>query len=279
MRYRYSWALLLAAALAACSGDSDPTMPEPPPPPASAGLLKDVVLSSLPSPYYHFAYDTAGRITAASYASGIRNYQVSYDGNRISEVREVAYLGNDTVPAGDRLEYFYDDAGRVAIVTYVNSNGLVYTRLAFTYDGPRLTRLERQIRVTDGFIIDKVTFLTYYADGNLLELAVHRPAIDGQPETTTVDIFERYDDGTNVDGFGLIHDEFFDHLVLLPGVQLQVNNPGRAIRTGDGTNYEVDYTYTYDDAGRPLSKSGDLLVTSGPEEGRRFRIGSVFSYY
>ncbi len=279
MPYRYSWTLILVAALAACSGDSDPITPEPPDPPAAAGLLRDVVLSNLPSPYYHFAYDTAGRITAASFASGLRKYEVAYDGGRITEMREVAYLGNDTVTAGDRLEYFYDDAGRVAVISYVNTNGLVYTRLVFTYDGERLTRIERQVKVTDGFIIDKLTALTYYADGNLLELAVRRPAIDGQPETTTVDIFERYNDGINVDGFGLIHEEFFDHLFLLPGVQLQRGNPGRAIRGGDGINFEVDYSYVYDDAHRPRSKSGNLTISNGQDAGRTFRIGSTFSYY
>jgi hypothetical protein len=44
---------------------------------------------------------------------------------------------------------------------------------------------------------------------------------------TTVDLFEQYDNKVNVDGFSLIHDDFFDHLVLLPGVQLQKGNPGR----------------------------------------------------
>ena len=131
-----------------------------------------------------------------------------------------------------------------------------------------------------GFIIDKTMSFTYHPDGNLLEITEHRPPIDGlQPEATTVDRFEQYDDKINVDGFSLIHDDFFDHLVLLPGVQLQKGNPGRQTHTGDGVNFSVDYSYTYDDKNRPLAKAGDLTITNGSDTGRKFQTSSVFSYY
>ena len=121
--------------------------------------------------------------------------------------------------------------------------------------------------------------MCYYPDGNLLDITEHLRPGDGSPETTSVEHFEQYDDKINVDGFGLIHDEFFDHLVLLPGVQLQKGNPGRETRTGDGTNFSVDYSYTYDARNRPLTKTGVATLTNGPDAGRQFQLNTVFSYY
>jgi hypothetical protein len=152
--------------------------------------------------------------------------------------------------------------------------------VVLSYDGDRLIGLERDRRVPGGFIIDKTMSMTYDVDGTLKDLTVHRPAIAGlQEEATSVEHFEQYDSGINVDGFGLIHDDFFDHLVLLPGVQLQKGNPRRESRTGDGLNYVVDYTYTYDTQNRPLSKIGALTILNGPDTGRQIQTSSVFTYY
>ena len=59
----------------------------------------------------------------------------------------------------------------------------------------------------------------------------------------------------------------------------QKGNPARVTRTGDGLNYVVDYTYTYDDKKRPLAKTGDVTFTNGPTAGQKFQTLSVFSYY
>lgn len=264
--------LVLVLAASACSRDARLST-EPPPPPGTV-LLKDDVASNLPSPFYHFEYDGSGRITAASYASGLFVYELAYAGGRLSEMR------NNTSVNHDRLVYTYDDAGRVAAVRYVDTNGVTFTLVVFTYDGQKLTGLERDRRVEGGFIIDKQMSFTYDADGNLLELTEHRPAIEGvQDDATFVDRFEQYDTGINVDGFDLIHSDFFDHLVLLPEVQLQKSNPRRQIRTGDGINFTVDFSYVYDDRNRPLTKAGDVTILNGPNSGQRVQISSVFSYY
>jgi hypothetical protein len=148
------------------------------------------------------------------------------------------------------------------------------------YAGAQLIGLERQ-RLHDGsFLVDKTMTFSYYADGNLELLTEHRPAIVGfQPETTTFDHFEQYDDRINVDGFTLLHNDFFDHLVFLPGVQLQNGNPGRVTHTGDGTNYRVDNVYAYDDQDRPLTSTGDLVILNGADAGRHFQTQSQFTYY
>ena len=264
--------LVVALAVSACSGDAHLTT-EPPPPPA-AGLLKDLVASNVPSPFYHFEYDASGKITRASYASGLYLYDLTYRGDRLSEVQ------NNNSANHDRLVYNYDDAGRVVAVRYVDANGVSFTLVFFTYEGQRLTSLERDRRVDGGFIIDKQMSFSYDANGNLLELTEHRPPIENvQDETTVVDRFEQYDTGINVDAFDLIHDDFFDHLVLVPGVQLQTSNPRRVTRSGDGINFTVDYTYTYNDRNKPLSKTGDFTLLNGPNAGQHVQTSILFSYY
>ena len=257
--------------LASCSDHRSVTAPPPDPTPI---LLKDIVIDRLPSPYYHFDYDADNRPSAVSFASGINSYDIAYDGTRISEMRSTNQFNHD------RLVYGYDDAGRVASIKYTDENGIVFTILFFRYTGQQLSELERDQRVTGGFVIDKTMSFSYYADGNLLELTEHRPAIDGlQTEATTVDRYEGYDDMINVDAFGLIHDDFFDHLVLLPAVQLQKGNPAHVTHSGDGDNYTVDYAYTYDERNRPLTRIGDLAFLTGPDAGQHFQLSATFSYY
>jgi hypothetical protein len=268
-------ATILAAAATGCGDESGTTHPTEPGPPASpAVLLKDVVIPRLPSPFFHFDYDATGRVTGASYASELTKYDVRYDGGRISALTNIT-LGNR-----DTLKYVYDDSGRVLAIQYVNGTGVVYTRIIFTFEGQQLRQLQRERKVSDGFIIDKQMTFTYYADGNVRDITEHRPAIDGvQTETTVNDRYENYDTKINVDGFSLLHTEFFDHLFLLPGLQLQIGNPARQTHTGDGDNYVVDYAYSYDADNRPLTKSGDLLFLSGSSAGMRFQTLSQFSYY
>jgi hypothetical protein len=245
-----------------------------PTPPASTVLLKDIVIPRLPSPYYHFEYDPSGLIRTVSFASGFTTYDVTYVRGRI------AVMTNNTIANRDRLEYVYDNVGRVSSVRYVDSNGVVFAVLFLSYDGEKLTGIERDRRVDSGFIVERTVSFSYDADGNLLELTEHYPRIEGrQDEATTVDHFEQYDAKINVDAFSLLHDEFFDHLVLLPDVRLQKGNPGRVTRTGDGLNFTVDYTYAYDGRDRPLTKSGDVTITNGPTAGQKFQTLSEFSYF
>ena len=274
-RLRSALLLVALGAVAACGGgDGAPTMPDPGETPAPSVLLKDVVIDRLPPPFYHFEYDAAGTVTRVSYASGLTLYDVIHEGGRIRELRNVAGTNRD------RIVYAYGATGRADRVEYVDADGVTFTRLHFTYDGPKLVAFERERRVAAGFVVDKTVTLSYHADGNLRELTQRRPRIDGfQDEATRTDRFEQYDDGINVDGFALIHDDFFDHLVLLPGVQLQKNNPLRETRSGDGLNYTIDYALTYDDRKRPLTKRGDVTITNGTQPGTRVQTNTEFSYY
>src|SRR3954467_10442974 len=96
---------IIALTIPACGSDRISAPPPPPPPPAGV-LLKDVVYTRLPSPYYHFEYDAAGKISTAVFASGLVTYSLHYESDRIHDIDVVAGAIN-------RLFYTYDDAGRV----------------------------------------------------------------------------------------------------------------------------------------------------------------------
>ena len=269
MKIRLALLAPLVATAVACSSDG---VSAPPPPPPTGVLLKDVVYDRLPSPYYHFEYDNFGRISTASFASGLATYSLNYNSDRIRDI---------DVAAGTvhKLIYTYDDQGRVVAIRERDETGANARLWFFTYDGQQLTSIERDAAVPGGFIVELTMGFLYSADGNLLELAQHYPAIDGvQTEATLVDVFERYDDKINVDDFDLLHPGFFDKLTLLPGVKLQKNNPGRVVHIG-GDQYTVDYTYTYNGQNRPVTRTGNLIFVTGPNAGQSFTLGASYSYY
>ena len=266
MRFHTAF-VVLAAAIAACESPS-PSIVDPPPP--TRILLKDIEAERLPAPYYHFTYDESGRVTSAAFASGLRTYRVDYDGDRITDMATTFIANNDS------LQYGYDDAGRVTLIKYLRG-GQIRAVVFFEYSGTRLTRVERDVRVSAGYIIDKTVTLSYDAASNLRQLVDHRPAIDGlQSESTTIDTFEDYDDGVNVDDFALLHDDFFDELFLLPDVKLQHGNPRLVTRSGDGPNFITQYTYVYDVLGRPVSKTASVTEPAIDFSGTFL---TTFTYY
>src|SRR4051812_46443425 len=241
-------AALALWALWAC-GDGSLGSPTEPLPPVSEIRLKDIVIPNLPSPYYHFDYDAAGVLTAASFAADLQTYQITYAGGRISEIK-------DGGPGSlDRLVYAYDVFGRVAGIEFLNPSGVVHGAVYFTYDGELLVGLLRKRALNSELVVDKQMSFTYYADGNVREVTEHYTFVpDHQTEATFVDLYENYDTKLNVDAFSVLHTEFFQHMLLLP-VRLQKGNPARVTRTGDGVNYTVDYAYTFDASNRPITKN------------------------
>jgi hypothetical protein len=261
---------ILAATLLGCSSDR---ISAPPPPPPTGILLKDVEYTRLPSPYYHFEYDVAGKISSASFASGLATYSLHYQGDRIHDIDVAA----GTV---ENMSYTYDGAGRVVGIRDRDDTGANKQLWFFTYDGDQLASIERDRAVPGGFIIELTMAFTYSADGNLLQITQHYPPIDGlQTEQTLIDQFEGYDDKVNVDDFDLLHPGFFDKLILLPGVKLQKGNPGRVVHTGDGDHYTVDFAYTYNARKRPLTRNGTLLYQTGPHAGESFTVDASYTYY
>jgi hypothetical protein len=244
-------------------------------PPGREIFLKDVVVQNLPSPYYHFDYDTSGHVNKVSFASGLQVYEVEYESNRIRQ------MNNTSVANKDKVLFDYDNQGKVGVIKVTNEAGQELKRSFLTYDANnRLKEMEWEVKAAvGGFALDRTLSFTYHGDGNLLELRDHRHSINGQqPEALYIDRYEKYDDKINIDDFMLLHSSG-NHLALMPGVHLQANNPQKLVRTGDGVNYEINYTYTYNDIKSPVQKKGDMLMTNGPQAGQHFEVGTTFSYY
>jgi hypothetical protein len=276
MRYNCLIFLTLPLVLICCKKENTPSpSQEPPFNPGKAVLLKDIVIPNLPSPYYHFQYNMDGNPNSVSFASGLYTYAIVYSGTRINEMQSNSALNKFT------LQYTFDSSGKVSRIGYFNATGVIYRRISFAYDGEKLSKAEREVNPGSGFITEKTMRFLYRSDGNLLELITHHASIPaaGQTETTYSDRFEEYDNKMDTDGFSLLHEEFFDHVLLLPGVQFRKNNPLKIIHTGDGVNYKVDYTYTYNNKDAPLSRTGTLLWLNGADSGKQANVSAFYSYY
>jgi hypothetical protein len=275
MPSNYAWQVITCAViLFACKKDHTSTpLPAPPPPPPKQVMLKDVVIQSLPSPHYHFEYDTDRKIVKMLYASGFNMYDVLYKDNKISEIR------NNTMVNNDRLQYVYDNANNVIQIGYISESGVFYKRCFFTYQAQLLTKIEWQRAISAvNFVTDRTLTFTYLPDGNVQQITDHRPAMAGQAAATIIHQFEQYDNGVNADGFSLMHDAS-DHLLLLPAVQLQKNNPRKKTQSGTGLHSTVDYVYTYNNKMEPVTRTGEVTITSGPNAGQKFQSNTSFTYY
>jgi len=273
MRYRYLLFLAVTGVFIACSKQNEiiTTPPQPPDLPVPTVLLKDIVVPNLPPPYYHFEYNSDSTISVAAFASNFKRYDVHYVNGRISEM---------ITGLQEKLQYLYDNTGKLITVNYFDQLGTFSMQFLFNYEGQKLIELQRNRLLGAVFLHNKTMSFSYYPDGNLKEIIDHRPGITGvQVEATTIDRFIQYDDKVNVDDFDLIHNDFFDQLVLMPGVQFQKNNPVNEIVTAGDNSREINYTYTYNDKGVPLNKTGEVIMTTGVNAGQRVQTNSLYSYY
>ncbi len=246
---------------------------QPTPPGATSLKLKDLNGRNLPSPFYHFEYDDSGKIKLAGYSSGLRNYSVNYNDSHIESMENTADLSHT------RLEYEYSN-GDLLAVRVKDKDGVTLRHCIFTFSSShQLQQMDWDVADDNvGFYLEQTMTFSYYADGNVMEIVTHNYPVGPQAEATYTDRFENYDDHANADGFALLHTTPHE-LVLIPGLKFQVNNPRRNIHTGDGINFEINYSYTYDSKGRPTVKTGDVKFTNGTNAGQHFQSQSTFSYY
>jgi hypothetical protein len=254
--------------------DKEPDTPPEPPVDKPAVKLKEMNVRNLPTPYYRFEYNNTGFITHVSFGSGFGMYDVFYDGTRILRME------NKNEPNKDILEYEYTN-GRLSTINIRNVNGVINRRVVLTVNNSQqLQKLDWEVLQNNGrFVDDWYQEFSYYTDGNLKEVTEYFYPVNNQLEYTSTNKYEQYDDKVNADAFSLLNPYQNRHLILLPAFTLQKNNPRRMIRTGDGVDYEVDYSYTYDAANRPLVKTGQVMFTSGSDIGKRFESQSTYSYF
>lgn len=270
------WVLPLVLLLAACKKDHNP-IPIPPPPPKQEAkiLLKDVTIPNLPSPYYHFEYNSDSLPVKANFDDDLTLYTVLYNGSKIAEMR------NNTLANKDTLRYLYDNSGKVFMITFINKSNVLYRHVNFLYNGDQVKEIDWDHKIDEvGFQIDRSLSFTYYPDGNLNTIAELRRADDGTVTNSNWQ-FSGYDDKKNVDDFDLVHDGINDHLFLFQGFRLQKSNPGREVFTqvAGQTAYTVDYTYTYNRDKTPSLKSGNLTFTDGADKGKVFPVSTSYTYY
>jgi hypothetical protein len=276
--YRYCLMplLFLSIVLFSCKKDYQPIgTVEPPVTPTKKVLLKDIIIPRLPSPYYHFEYNADSLVTKADFDSGLAIYDVLYNGNKISEMRDNIIVNHDT------LRYVYDNAGKLAMLKFINDDNEMYRQVLFTYNGNHITKIEwdRKAAIL-GFQIDRTLSFTYFSDGNVKTITEHRTAAAGGTDDISVRTFDQYDDKINVDDFSLIHDGIHDHLFLPQGFRLQKNNPKKETLAVNGVDYyTIDYTYTYNNDQTPSDKAGDFLYLSGQQAGQLIHINTFYTYY
>jgi len=278
MRYNEAFRIVVFTLLLFSCKKDDTNNPTPPPPSDAVKkvLLKDITIPHLPSPFYHFEYNSDSMVTRVDFASGFNIYDIVYNGNRIAEMQ------NNIIVSHDTLRYLYDNAGKLSMINFINQENITYRHVSFLYNGDQVKEIYWDHKVDNvGSLIDRTVTFTYYPDGNVKLITDHRPAHDGSPESTTTDLFESYDNKINVDDFSLIHDTYHDHLFLFQGFRLQRNNPGKeTFSAGAGfTAYTANYTYIYKSDNTPSSKTGDLLFTDGSQAGQRFQTNSFYTYY
>ncbi|MBC7902299.1 MAG: hypothetical protein H7Y27_02715 [Gemmatimonadaceae bacterium] len=265
-----AYLLCLIAIMFSCKKDTN-TGPPLPVNGRKTQRLKDIVVPSLPSPYYHFEYSDSGYITRLGFADAFFDYTVHYENKRVSRLINI---NND-----QELFYQYED-GRVSVIHQRDVlSGVKSMRYSCRYYPNGLLKEILWSKFfagrSDSVGVRKV-ILIYNADGNLAEFDDFRvnPATEELLWSQTTEILE-YDKQINVDDFSLLKDTFED-VLLLPQVRLFKNNPLR-LKTSSQQN-DFLYVYRYDFVNKlPVRKH--LVMTQTRGGAGEMRSTTEFSYY
>lgn len=265
--------LLLTAFIGCKKNDTilQPQEPAFPPDDARTVLLKEVVAQSLPNPYFHFTYDDQRYVTEINFASGFAIYHVEYENKRVKKMTNMQNANS--------LLYSYNNNQVTEINEFSGQTGNKVFSYRFSYNtSHQLTELLWfEFSTNANGNLFKKAILTYQADGNLAAVEHYYNVSGGQLTLEKTDRFSNYDNKTNVDDFYLVKD-FFDTYLFLPQVKLQKNNPLKQHITGVQNDYEITYTYDFQD-NLPVKKTGMMKRTRGTGSGQTLQITNQFSYY
>lgn len=267
--------LVIIFSMAACKKDKE-VPPGPVPPPLEIDTakvkLKQYETTNLPSPYYHFVYNDSGYATQINFASGFFQYQLVYNNKRLA-------LMTNTIN-GDKLVYRYKHGNVSAIDEYSGITGARLWHYEFDYDlMQRVTRAKWYVITNNGAdsALDKVAELKYHPDGNLAEYQTSLRMDDGNLQWASTYTYNNYDNKTNVDDFSMLKN-FFEHLLYLPAVRFQKNNPGTGKSVSTANEFEINYQYEYQQ-GIPLTRTTTIHQTKGSNAGRVTTSTTQYSYY
>lgn len=268
--------LLLFFAAVSCKKDHDssPPIPQQPIPTSDDSrsiLLKEVVAQSLPNPYFHFTYNSQRFVTQINFASGFTIYNVEYENKRVKKMTNIQNANS--------ILYTYTNNQVSEINEFSGRTGNKIFMYRFSYSpGNQLAEVHwfEFSNSTNGKLFKKAV-LTYQADSNLSSIEHYYNLSGSQLVLVKTDRFSNYDDKTNVDDFYLLKD-FFDTYLFLPQVKLQKNNALKQQITGTQNDYDISYTYEYQN-NLPVRKTGMMTQTRGTDTGKTLQITNQFNYY
>jgi hypothetical protein len=269
------FSVLVFFVVISCRKDNIQNSPPPVDEPVSDArtvLLKSIVEPGVPNPYFSLSYDANGFATGITFADSMHIYQLSYKNKRVDKVINTTF--------NQSLQYYYSGK-HVSYISQVNGEGIKISSYSFHYNASGLLKTLMWfdfISDTDSVCTRKVQ-LDYTPGGNLSSYEDYRGNESDHYALKLIatHTYSNYDNGVNVDDFGIFK-EFFSQLLFLPQVKLQKNNPGVEIIQGVTTDLRLDYHYRYQN-GLPVEKSGTLKVTRGPNTGSEFPFSVQMNYY
>jgi len=259
--------LILLATLQCNKHSEDP----PPTTDASSVLLKTATLDNLPSPYFYYIYDNQHYVTQIEYASALRVYHPEYTNGRVTKMTDSK--------TGRICTYVYTGKN-VTEINESDASGKKLFSYRFSYNAQELLSQIIWVEFSDGITGKdfKSAQLSYFPDSNLSALQRYSLTASGDLAPSTLFQFSDYDTGLNVDDFYMVED-FFDTFLFLPRVKLQKNNPRHGKIVGLNSEFDLSYTYQYNDKNLPLSVAETSLQTKGPNPGESHVYTNQFTYY
>ncbi len=228
--------------------------------------LKEVAIQGLPSPYFHFVYDTANFVTELKHESDIFQYKIAYKNGRVSRMINTATLAPDT------LLYHYTK-GNVTRIDLVKPNQGKTEETTLAYDQTNRLIEATWKNIMTATVFKKMLF-QYNAENNLSRCEIYYFMNSGLEKTNTY-IFEQFDNKENLTSNYLLKEA---HYLYLPQVQLQKNNPLRAKLYGIENDFDFVYSYQYNDS-LPILRTSSMTQTRGSGSGTILTGVTQFTYY
>jgi hypothetical protein len=275
MKHTSLFTLFIAVIVVAASCKKDPVYRVPVDTPVKdiqTIRLKEVIEQGLPSPYYQFVYTDSGYVSHINFADGFITYAISYKNQRIYKMVNTRF--------NEQLTYHYT-AGNVSYITQHNALGNKTRSYAMSYNSnKKLAEVKWYVFMNNGqdSLLQRKAVLTYDAKSNIVKNEDYRLNVNNEFKLSTTTKYSDYDDGINTDDRYLLKADFGGHLLYLPQVKFQMNNPHVVTITSADTEYRIDYTYTYQNT-LPVIKSGRMEQTRGSEAGKVFQFTNQYSYY